>query len=713
MCGMTIDSTSSEMNTTGDAIPLQTSKSTLRLEQIASLRASGVGDHIDLPQLVVCGDQSAGKSSILEGITGLPFPRQDGLCTKFATEIILQHADCERTITATIIPHQSRADSIKEKLRGYKRQFESFTELPIAIEEAGTLMGIRGFEGQTEGPAFAEDILRIEVSGRLGLHLTVVDLPGLISVPNEEQTDDDVQTVHNLVNSYAQSPRTIILAVVQAGNDIANQSIVKKSRSYDKNGQRTVGIITKPDLINTGTEKRIALLAKNQDTTKLELGFFLVKNPTPTELAEGITPEQRQKNEISYFQSSPWKEQGLCMDRVGIVALRAYLQGLLDHHIEQELPKVRDEIRNLMAQTERDICNLGEERPTVAGIRVFLTSLSMRFNGLIQSALNGTYHETNSDFFSGSDSTRLRARVHQMNTKFSDTMRDYGAQRKVVGGKYLSEKVDVACQASVTEQSMKEWVKEVYLNTRGKELPGNYNYILLSELFHIQSNRWRGIADDHLTDVYAEIMRFIESALRHITKEEQTFIEVQGITSLSTQERRESAEKELEKIWEDERAQPITYNHYYTDNIQHARQDCRQKAIEGILNKSIDSRKNGRPLEVSRDSADHKMLLETFKKSIDVNMDNQACNEALMGLNAYYKVAMKTFVDNVCRQVIERHLLRDLPAIFCPESVASMDDETLKLIATESKGNMEKRKQLRELHSSLEQGLRSLRRQAS
>jgi hypothetical protein len=59
---------------------------------------------------------------------------------------------------------------------------------------------------------------------------SVVDLPGLISVPNEEQTELDVQTVHNLVDSCVANPRTIILAVVQAGNDIANQAIIQKSR---------------------------------------------------------------------------------------------------------------------------------------------------------------------------------------------------------------------------------------------------------------------------------------------------------------------------------------------------------------------------------------------------------------------------------------------------------------------------------------------------
>jgi hypothetical protein len=80
----------------------------------------------------------------------------------------------------------------------------------------------------------------------------------------------------------------------------------KKSRLYDSNGQ-TVGIITKPDIINTGTDRRISQLAKNQDTMKLKPGIFLVKNPTPRELDEGITSDQRQTNEVQYFRSSSWK----------------------------------------------------------------------------------------------------------------------------------------------------------------------------------------------------------------------------------------------------------------------------------------------------------------------------------------------------------------------------------------------------------------------
>ena len=73
---------------------LRSSNPVQRLEQVASLRARGIGDNIDLPQLVVCGDQSAGKSSVLEGLTGIPFPRDDGVCTKFPTEVRYHTSKC-------------------------------------------------------------------------------------------------------------------------------------------------------------------------------------------------------------------------------------------------------------------------------------------------------------------------------------------------------------------------------------------------------------------------------------------------------------------------------------------------------------------------------------------------------------------------------------------------------------------------------------------
>lgn len=457
---------------------LQSHASLKRLTLISNLRSRGVGDHINLPQLIVSGDQSTGKSSVLEGITGLPFPRQDGLCTRFATEITMEHMsdqEAETEITATIIPSESRDDGSKHTLRAFIRQLDNFQELPAVIESAGELMGLRAYGGVQVGPAFGQDVLRIKVRGNTALNLTIVDLPGIIQVPNDEQDDNDVDIVHALVDSYVANPRTIILAVVQAGNDISNQPIIKKSKKFDSGGERTIGVITKPDLINDGTQARIAALSKNEDTTKLKLGFFMVKNPSPTEMNEGIDMEARERKELTYFTSPPWKDAGLDRTRIGVGALRKFLQELLSQHTERELPKVRDDVRTLLRSTERSLAGLGEERPTASHMRMFLSRLAMRYHNLTNAALNGDYDSSEFEFFNVSslESRRLRAFVHSVNTEFSNKMRLKGTTVNIVSGstedtpdleaefQVIATRQGRIKQISMTDAKFTRWVKHV------------------------------------------------------------------------------------------------------------------------------------------------------------------------------------------------------------------------------------------------------------
>lgn len=349
-------------------------------------------------------------------------------------------------------------------------------------------MGLKGYGDNEHGPAFVEDVLRIKVVGRTGLHLSIVDLPGLISTASEEQTEQDVETVQRMVDSYIEKPRTIILAIVQASNDIANQSIIRKSKKYDKGGSRTVGVITKPDLIIRGTEGRIALLAKNEDTTKLELGFYMLKNPNFMEMQQGVTSEQRSANELRFFGSSPWKEQRLDPNRVGIDKLREYLQRLLDRHIEHELPKVRKEIQTMMKTTQRQLAALPMERPTTAHLRIYLSDLALQFYSMCSAAINGDYDAKYASFFATEEGTigetRLRAVVHKANMTFAHYMRENGKAMRQVDGKAGSsageesedddantdedESGDSTSDSDsgvkdVTEREMRGWVKQVCL----------------------------------------------------------------------------------------------------------------------------------------------------------------------------------------------------------------------------------------------------------
>ncbi|KAI9835372.1 MAG: hypothetical protein M1838_005315 [Thelocarpon superellum] len=704
---MALESAGSGATSCGELSKLGSAKSTARLNQIARLRANGIGDHIDLPQLVVCGDQSAGKSSVLEGITTIPFPRKDGVCTRFPTEIILQHREGPISVKASMIPHASRCDESKQKLRHYQRELDDLQGLPEVIAEVGELMGIRGFGNVENGPAFAADVLRITLLGPTGLHLSVVDLPGLIGVTNEARSDADLELVKGMVESYLTNPRTIILAVVQASNDVDNQRIIQLARQFDPQGERTVGIITKPDLINVGTEGRIALLARNGDTTKLRLGWFLLKNPTPIELSEGITTSEREHEEDAFFRSAPWKDQGLSPSRVGIKALRVYLQTLLDRHIEKELPKVREEIRALISSTEQELIDLGRERHTMEDLRAYLVELSMRFYNLVTAALSGTYDEIDTEFFAAANgkNRRLRALVHKSNGKFSNYMRDRSQKRKIVAGKGAAS----ADQLELTKKEFDTWIKKMYLNSRGKELPGTYNHLLLSELFHEQSSRWESIASDHLYAVFDIISEVVKAALEHAAKDNDVQEELWVILDIRLRQNLAKAETELQELCCDERQQPITYNHYFTDNVQKTRPSAITREDVAIAIDLATSEESNQKMRVTKVNADK--LLNAIQPQVIVNMDEQACLEATTALAAYYKVAMKTFVDNVCKQVIERHLLRDLTSVFSPPSVATLSDADLQRIAAEPDGNTQRRETLKSLLENLHRGFQDLRRQ--
>jgi hypothetical protein len=186
---------------------------------------------------VVCGDQSAGKSSVLEGISGCPFPRQDGLCTRFPAEIVLLHDSSINRKAASLISSPSRTPQERQHFAAFRREFASFDELPGTIQEASSLMGVRSSQAPN-APAFAADALGLEVVGNTGLHLTLVDLPGLISVAEDP---NDIDMVKTLVNSYLKSSRTIILAVIPASSDAETQAIIKRARRFDKEGLRNIG----------------------------------------------------------------------------------------------------------------------------------------------------------------------------------------------------------------------------------------------------------------------------------------------------------------------------------------------------------------------------------------------------------------------------------------------------------------------------------------
>jgi GTPase SAR1 family protein len=351
------------------------------LDELDKLREYGVDKYIELPQLIVVGDQSSGKSSVLEAITELPFPRSSIRCTRFATQIKLRHTP-EVSLRVGIIPDPKRTSQERQRLASFPSTFPpdtSFSDIMALAEKY--------IVPDNNSSFCSKDVFSIEFTGPNKPHLTVVDLPGLIAAANNHQTQSDVDAIRDLAYSYMRNPRTIILAIVSAASDLELQPVLaREARQFDPLGARTMGIITKPDKTETPErEAQFLELARNENI-KFKLGWHVLRNRAPTEM--NSTPEERKRTEKAFFAPpSNWSKLGA--DSTGIEPLRLKLSKELVKHVMHEMPMVQQEIRNKLDETRRALEKLGDRKDTPEEMRDELRELCEKSQALTRTALDG------------------------------------------------------------------------------------------------------------------------------------------------------------------------------------------------------------------------------------------------------------------------------------------------------------------------------------
>ncbi|KAL8725422.1 MAG: hypothetical protein Q9181_006421, partial [Wetmoreana brouardii] len=146
--------------------------------------------------------------------------------------------------------------------------------------KASDRIGISALEySRAEGQSnFSDDIFRIELCGPGKSHLSVIDVPGIFRTTEKgKTTEEDKLLVKNMVRRYIKNPRTIVLAVVAANIDVATTEILDMAAEVDQSGQRTLGILTKPDLVDKGAEQDTMDLVRGRKK-KLKLGYCVVRN---------------------------------------------------------------------------------------------------------------------------------------------------------------------------------------------------------------------------------------------------------------------------------------------------------------------------------------------------------------------------------------------------------------------------------------------------
>ncbi|GMF48495.1 unnamed protein product [Phytophthora fragariaefolia] len=242
---------------------------------VDKLRDLGLGQYIDLPQIAVMGDTSSGKSSLLSALSGVSFPSSDQLTTRCPTQLVLTRAD---TFCGTVrLVRFHSTDSAHDNGDGEaKDDLHRLEDVPDAITKLTNKL-------LAEGQYISDDRIVIEMCGPDLPNLTLTDLPGLVRTVNDHEDQSVIPRVRQMVDRYMQQERTVIIAVVPANVDMHNTEILQAAQEADRDGTRTIAVVTKVDLVDAGAELAVHELLLNKKK-RMHLGYHAVKCRSQFEL---------------------------------------------------------------------------------------------------------------------------------------------------------------------------------------------------------------------------------------------------------------------------------------------------------------------------------------------------------------------------------------------------------------------------------------------
>ena len=397
-----------------------------KLQDALAPLGGGSQSPVDLPQITVVGSQSSGKSSVLENIVGRDFlPRGTGIVTRrplvlqlinrrkrqpqnqprqqnkdVANELLDLHLDDKssssekpdqqkKTADAKTSQHQSEdnAEEWGEFLHLPGKKFFNFDEIRQEI--------VRETDKVTGANAGISPIpINLRIYSPYVLTLTLVDLPGLTKVPVGDQPPDIERQIKDMVLKYISKPNAIILSVNAANTDLANSDGLKLAREVDPEGTRTIGVLTKVDLMDQGTDV-IDILAGR--VIPLRYGYIPVINRGQKDIEKRKTIRAALEDEKRFFESHPAYSSKA--QYCGTPYLAKKLNSILLHHIRQTLPDIKAKIEVTLKKYVQELSNLGPE--TMDSSSSIVLSMITDFANEYAGILDGEAKELSSQELSG------------------------------------------------------------------------------------------------------------------------------------------------------------------------------------------------------------------------------------------------------------------------------------------------------------------------
>uniref|UniRef100_A0A3P8PW33 Interferon-induced GTP-binding protein Mx n=1 Tax=Astatotilapia calliptera TaxID=8154 RepID=A0A3P8PW33_ASTCA len=327
------------------------------IDLIDKLRSLGVEKDLALPAIAVIGDQSSGKSSVLEALSGVALPRGVGIVTRCPLELKMTRKK------------KGEAWYGKISYRDYNEELKKPSLVEKKIREAqDKLVG--------NGTGISNDLISLEIASPDVPDLTLIDLPGITRVAVSGQSEDIGEQIKRLIQNNIRKQETISLVVVPCNVDIATTEALRMAQQVDPEGERTLGILTKPDLVDKGTEENVVKIVHNE-VIPLKKGYMVVKCRGQKEITEKVSLSEALKNEEAFFEEHAHFQTLFDEGQATVPKLAEKLTLELVHHIQKSLPRLDEQIQKKLKQTRANLDKLSNGPPSDAIERLgFLIDVS-------------------------------------------------------------------------------------------------------------------------------------------------------------------------------------------------------------------------------------------------------------------------------------------------------------------------------------------------
>ncbi|KAI9862337.1 MAG: hypothetical protein M1813_004813 [Trichoglossum hirsutum] len=463
------------------------------VEVINRLRQVGVEDFVlPLPKIAVVGNQSAGKSSLIEAISGIRVPRYTGTCTRCPLEINLTESafagsqwtcrvslrhkffhsppDARFTQSETFddmspycggsINHHSRRGSLGPWVERNVAEDIHFQDVFNKDEVEAVLVraqrailnpsqdwkkflstgkfhfGSEDAEREDFEVKFSPNIVRMSISGPGLPNLSFVDLPGIIEAPETDNEMYLVPLIKELVRGYIDNKDCLVLLAVPMTDDAENQSASSIAKQICKD--RCIGALTKPDMVQPGEHAKWRKILEGYKH-ELQHGYFVTKQPPQSRLKDGIDHMTARTEELEFFSSrEPWKTElsntrdrfgNPLRERFGTLALQTYLSQTLTKLIQFRLPEIKNRVTEEADRVNEELLSLPE--PPATNLVKQLCVKLLRLQWVVGQDISGAndHNKLNEDWQNAADKFAETITNSSPKLKISD-----GAPRQVEAG---------------------------------------------------------------------------------------------------------------------------------------------------------------------------------------------------------------------------------------------------------------------------------------